>query len=203
MPSDSVQANWGTRTSRGRSERYTGADGQARGAANVGERPGHGRRRVHRLTRCRRTAEARARREVARQLSTGRRQNIAHVVDDIEFGEGNVRGYERANTAVGGVDVVIHPAALPSVPRSVQDPRTTTEINVTGTLNTLPTSRDLDVRHVVLASSSSVCGSNNFLLKHEEVIAHSISPYHVSKLAAEQYAMPCEAVYGLETVALR
>ncbi len=141
--------------------------------------------------------------KVLDNFSTGRRQNIAHFADDVELVEGDVRSYERANTAVKGVDVVIHLAALPSVPRSVQDPLTTTEVNVTGTLNVLLAARDREVRRVVLASSSSVYGANNFLPKHEELIPHPISPYGVSKLAAEQYAMAFNAVYGLETVALR
>jgi UDP-glucose 4-epimerase len=85
----------------------------------------------------------------------------------------------------------------------VQDPLTTTEVNVTGTLNVLLAARDRSVRRVVMASSSSVYGSNNFLPKHEELIPHPISPYGVSKLAAEQYAMAFNAVYDLETVALR
>jgi UDP-glucose 4-epimerase len=136
-------------------------------------------------------------------FSTGRRQNVAHLRDDVELVEGDVRSYERANTAVKDVDVVIHLAALPSVPRSVQDPLTTTEVNVTGTLNVLLAARDRQVRRVIVASSSSVYGANEFLPKHEELIPHPISPYGVSKLAAEQYAMAFSAVYGLETVALR
>ncbi len=141
--------------------------------------------------------------KVLDNFSTGRRQNIAHLVDDIELVEGDIRSYERANTAVNGVDVVVHLAALPSVPRSVQDPLTTTEVNITGTLNMLLAARDREVRRVVVASSSSVYGANDFLPKHEELIPHPISPYGVSKLAAEQYAMAFNAVYGLETVALR
>jgi len=141
--------------------------------------------------------------KVLHNSSTGRRENIAHVASDIELVEGDVRSYERANTAVNGVDVVIRLAALPSVPRSVQDPLTTTEVNVTGTLNVLLASRDREVRRVVLASSSSVYGTNDFLPKHEELVPHPISPYGVSKLAAEQYAMAFDAVYGLEAVALR
>ena len=141
--------------------------------------------------------------KVLDNFSTGRRTNIAHVAGDIDLVEGDVRSYERASTAVEGVDVVIHLAALPSVPRSVQDPLTTSEVNVTGTLNVLLASRDAGVRRVVMASSSSVYGANNFLPKHEELIPHPISPYGVSKLAAEQYAMAFNAVYDLETVALR
>jgi len=141
--------------------------------------------------------------KVLDNFSSGRRSNITHFADDIELVEGDVRSYERAHNAVSGVDVVIHLAALPSVPRSVQDPLTTNEVNVTGTLNVLLAARDADVRRVVLASSSSVYGANEFLPKHEELIPHPISPYGVSKLAAEQYAMAFNAVYGLETVALR
>jgi nucleoside-diphosphate-sugar epimerase len=141
--------------------------------------------------------------KVLDNFSTGRRSNIAHVAGDIDLVEGDVRSYERANAAVRGADVVIHLAALPSVPRSVQDPLTTTEVNVTGTLNALLAARDQGVRRVVIASSSSVYGANDFLPKHEELIPHPISPYGVSKLAAEQYAMAFNAVYGLETVALR
>ena len=89
-------------------------------------------------------------------FSTGRRQNLAPFLDDIELIEGDIRSYERATTAVKGVDVVIHLAALPSVPRSVQDPLTTSEVNVTGTLNVLLAARDHGVRRVAMASSSSV-----------------------------------------------
>lgn len=141
--------------------------------------------------------------KVLDNFSTGRRENAAHFIDDIELVEGDVRSYERATTAVRNADVVIHLAALPSVPRSVQDPLTTTEVNVTGTLNVLLAARDLNVRRVVLASSSSVYGANDFLPKHEGLIPQPISPYAVSKLAAEQYAMAFSAVYGLEAVALR
>jgi len=141
--------------------------------------------------------------KVLDNFSTGRRDNIAHFADDIELVEGDIRSYERANTAVKGVDVVIHLAALPSVPRSVQDPLTTTEVNVTGSLNVLLAARDREVKRVILASSSSVYGASEFLPKHEELIPHPISPYGVSKLAAEQFAMAFNAVYGLETVALR
>jgi UDP-glucose 4-epimerase len=141
--------------------------------------------------------------KVLDNFSTGHRRNLIPYFDDIELVEGDVRSYERANTAVRGVDLVIHLAALPSVPRSVQDPLTTSEVNVTGTLNVLLAARDCDARRVVLASSSSVYGSNSFQPKHEELIPHPISPYGVSKLAAEQYAMAFDAVYKLETVALR
>jgi nucleoside-diphosphate-sugar epimerase len=141
--------------------------------------------------------------KVLDNFSTGRRRNVSSFISQIDLVEGDVRSYERAHTAVRGTDVVIHLAALPSVPRSVQDPLTTNEVNVTGTLNVLLAARDSGVRRVVMASSSSVYGANDFLPKHEELIPHPISPYGVSKLAAEQYAMAFGAVYDLETVALR
>jgi nucleoside-diphosphate-sugar epimerase len=136
-------------------------------------------------------------------FSTGRRSNIADMIDDIELFEGDLRSYERVHNAVHGCDVVIHEGALPSVPRSVQDPLTSNEVNVNGTLNVLLAARDNDVRRVVFASSSSVYGANPALPKTEELLPRPISPYGVSKLAAEQYCMAYMSVYGLETVAVR
>ena len=141
--------------------------------------------------------------KVLDNFSTGRRQNIAHFVDDIELVEGDVRSYERANTAVKGVDVVIHLAALPSVPRSVQDPLTTTEVNVTGTLNVLLAARDATCagwcwpRRRRSTAPTTSCPSTRSSSRTRS------RPTAVSKLAAEQYAMAFNAVYGLETVALR
>jgi UDP-glucose 4-epimerase len=136
-------------------------------------------------------------------FSTGRRGNLSAVGGDVQVVEGDVRSYERAHNAVTGVDYVIHLAALPSVPRSVQDPLTTSEANITGTLNTLLAARDAGVGRVVLASSSSIYGTNAAMPKHEALVPQPISPYAVSKLAAEQYARAFHSVYGLETVALR
>lgn len=98
---------------------------------------------------------------------------------------------------------MFHQAALPSVPRSVQDPISTNEVNVAGTLNVLLASRDQGVRRVVAASSSSVYGDAPGMPRKESQRAQPISPYSVSKLAAEQYCMAAHGVYGLETVALR
>jgi len=136
-------------------------------------------------------------------FSTGRRENLVHVADDIEMIEGDIRSYERVHNAVSGCDYVVHLAALPSVPRSVQDPLTTDSVNSTGTLNVLLASRDAGVSRVVLASSSSVYGANAQLPKHEDMLLLPISPYGVSKLAAERYAYAFHHVYGLETAALR
>src|SRR5215208_3784885 len=100
-------------------------------------------------------------------FSTGRRENLVPFLDDIEVVEGDMRSYERVHTAVQGCEVVYHQAALPSVPRSVQDPLTSTEANVTGTLNVLLNARDAGVRRVVFASSSSIYGANPALPQHE------------------------------------
>lgn len=136
-------------------------------------------------------------------FSTGRRENLSHVVDDIELIEGDLRSYERVHTAVIGCDVVLHLGALPSVPRSVQDPLTTNAVNVTGTLNVFLASRDAGVRRAVLASSSSVYGPTRVMPKTEAMQTCPASPYGVSKLAAEQYFMACNDVYTMEAVALR
>jgi nucleoside-diphosphate-sugar epimerase len=133
-------------------------------------------------------------------FSTGRRENI---LADVELVEGDLRSYERAHTAVRGCEVVFHQAALPSVPRSVQDPLTTNAANVIGTLNVLLSARDSDVRRVVFASSSSVYGANPTLPKAEDLPLAPISPYAVSKIAGEGYCRSFWEVYGLETVALR
>jgi UDP-glucose 4-epimerase len=117
--------------------------------------------------------------------------------------EGDIRSYERAHTAVQGCDIVFHLAALPSVPRSVADPLTTNATNTDGTLNVLLASRDAGVGRVVFSSSSSVYGANTALPKTEDHQPLPVSPYGVSKLAAEQYCRAFYGVYGLQTVALR
>jgi UDP-glucose 4-epimerase len=136
-------------------------------------------------------------------FSTGRRSNLAALAPGAELVEGDIRSYERASTAVRGCEIVFHLAALPSVPRSVQDPLTSHEANVTGLLNVMLAARDARVRRLVYASSSSVYGANAELPKREEMTPVPISPYGVSKLAGEGYCRAFGVVYGLETVALR
>jgi nucleoside-diphosphate-sugar epimerase len=136
-------------------------------------------------------------------FATGRRENLARFAEDIEVVEGDMRSYERVHTAVRGCEVVFHQAALPSVPRSVQDPLTSTEANVTGTLNVLLNARDGGVRRVIFASSSSIYGANPDLPKRETMAALPLSPYAVSKLAGEGYCRSFAHVYGLDCVALR
>jgi UDP-glucose 4-epimerase len=136
-------------------------------------------------------------------FSTGNRANLDELVDDVEVVEGELRSYERVHASVRGVDVVFHQGALPSVPRSVHDPLTTTAVNVEGTLNVLLAARDEGVSRVVFASSSSVYGNPRSLPCVESIAPDPISPYGVSKLAAERYCVSFSRVYALETIALR
>ena len=136
-------------------------------------------------------------------FSTGNRANLADLTGEVEIVEGELRSYERVHAATRGVEVVFHQGALPSVPRSVQDPLTTSAVNVEGTLNLLLAARDEGIRRVVFASSSSVYGNSNELPRVETQNPDPISPYGVSKLAAERYCVSFARVYPLETVALR
>jgi UDP-glucose 4-epimerase len=136
-------------------------------------------------------------------FTTGHRRNLASFIDDVELVEGDLQSYERAHNAVRGCEIVLHQAAMPSVPRSVQDPLTSNASNVIGTLNVLLAARDSGVQRVVFASSSSVYGTTPDLPKHEGLPALPISPYAVAKLAGEGYCRAFAEVYGLETVALR
>jgi UDP-glucose 4-epimerase len=134
-------------------------------------------------------------------FSTGYRGNLEQL--DVELVEGDLRSYERVATAVNDVEVVFHQGALPSVPRSIQDPLTSSAVNVEGTLNVLLAGRDAGVRRVVFASSSSVYGNSPGMPRHESQRPAPLAPYAVSKLAAEQYCMVANRVFGLESVALR
>jgi nucleoside-diphosphate-sugar epimerase len=136
-------------------------------------------------------------------FSTGLRENLAGLEDDLEIVEGELRSYERVHNAVRGVEVVFHQGALPSVPRSVQDPLTTNAVNVEGTLNVLLAARDEGIRRVVFASSSSVYGNTPSLPQQESSAPNPIAPYGVAKLAAERYCSTFSRVYDIETVALR
>ena len=136
-------------------------------------------------------------------FSTGNRSNLAELTAEIEIVEGELRSYERVHAATRGVEVAFHQGALPSVPRSVQDPLTTSAVNVEATLNVLLAARDEGIRRVVFASSSSVYGNSGELPRVETQNPDPISPYGVSKLAAERYCVSFARVYPLETVALR
>jgi UDP-glucose 4-epimerase len=140
---------------------------------------------------------------VVDNFSTGNRANLARLDGEIEILEGDIQSYERAHNAVRDCEVVFHEAALPSVPRSIQDPLTSNAANVIGTLNILLASRDSGVRRVVFASSSSIYGADLTLPKQEDKAPQPISPYAVAKLAGEGYCRSFSQVYALETVALR
>ena len=136
-------------------------------------------------------------------FSTGSRANLAGLENDVQLVEGDLRSYERVHAAVRGAEVVFHQGALPSVPRSVQDPLTTTAVNVEGTLNVLLAARDEGVRRIVNASSSSVYGDTGSLPRTESQAPDPISPYAVAKLAAERFCTSFSRVYGMEIVSLR
>ncbi len=136
-------------------------------------------------------------------FATGRRDNARRFEADAELFEGDIQSYERVANAVRGCEVVYHQAALPSVPRSIQDPLTSNATNVIGTLNLLLAARDAGVRRVVCASSSSVYGANPALPKRESMAPAPMSPYATAKLAGEGYCRSFHEVFGLETVALR
>ena len=136
-------------------------------------------------------------------FATGRRSNMAAMPGEFELIEGDIQSYERVHKAVRDCEVVFHQAALPSVPRSIQDPLTSNATNVIGTLNVLLAARDEGVRRVVYASSSSVYGANPALPKREDMATAPISPYATAKQAAESYCRSFGIAYGLETVSLR
>jgi UDP-glucose 4-epimerase len=134
-------------------------------------------------------------------FATGNRANLAAL--DVEVVEGELRSYERVHTAVRGSETVYHLGALGSVPRSVQDPLTSSAVNIEGTLNVLLAARDEGVRRVVFSSSSSIYGVSNPLPLQETMPPDPISPYAVAKLAAERYCISFSRVYDLEAVVLR
>ena len=136
-------------------------------------------------------------------LSTGKRENLESLEGEVELLEADVRDPEAVARAVRGVDVVFHEAALASVPRSVDDPVGSNEVNVTGTLNVLVASRDAGVRRVVYASSSSIYGDTPELPKREDMAPSPESPYAVGKLAGESYCSVFTSLLGVECVSLR
>jgi nucleoside-diphosphate-sugar epimerase len=136
-------------------------------------------------------------------FATGKRENLKEFEKDIELLEGDIRSYHIVRQAVKDIEVILHQAALPSVPRSINDPITTNEVNVMGTLNILDAAKDAGVRRIVYASSSSVYGDNPKLPKREDMLPNPLSPYAVSKLAGEKYCNVFSRLYGMETVTLR
>ena len=138
-------------------------------------------------------------------FSTGKRDNLFPFKDNSNFEvfEGDLRSFHIVRDAVKGVDYVLHQGALPSVPRSVKDPITSNDVNINGTLNILEASKEFGVKRVVFASSSSVYGNSEIMPKVETMPVSPMSPYAVTKYAAERYCQVFFQLYGLETVALR
>jgi nucleoside-diphosphate-sugar epimerase len=139
---------------------------------------------------------------VVDSLITGKRANLAHL-PDVEFLEGDLADLDVARRAVRGVEYVLHQAAIPSVPRSVDDPITSNRANIDASLNVLVAARDAGVRRVVYAGSSSAYGDTPTLPKDETMPTAPLSPDALQKLVAEQYCQMFTRLYGLETVTTR
>jgi UDP-glucose 4-epimerase len=135
--------------------------------------------------------------------SHGRRENIAEILDKLDFRQADITDFAAMRSACEGVDFVLHEGALGSVPRSMADPLASNHANVVGTLTVLQAAREARVRRVICAGSSSAYGDTPTLPKRESMASNPISPYAVSKLASELYAQSFHKVMGLETVCLR
>ncbi|MDW8300190.1 MAG: SDR family oxidoreductase [Anaerolineae bacterium] len=140
---------------------------------------------------------------VVDNFATGSREYIESVRDQITFYEVDITDLEALREPMEGVDYVLHQAAIPSVPRSIDNPIATHESCATGTLNVLIAARDAKVKRVVYAASSSAYGDNQSEYKSEDMPPRPLSPYAVAKLVGEQYCQVFYTVYGLETVSLR
>lgn len=136
-------------------------------------------------------------------LSTGHRENIEEIAGQVDFIEGSVADVELLGRVLDGVELVFHEAAIPSVPRSVENPLQSHIASVDGTFSLLLAARDARVRRVVYAASSSAYGDQPTLPKSEEMLPDPLSPYAVAKLVGEYYCQVFTRVYGLETISLR
>lgn len=138
-------------------------------------------------------------------FSTGKRENLLPHIKNEKFKlfEGDLRSFHIVRDAVNGVDFILHQGALPSVPRSINDPLTSNDVNILGTLNILEAAKEFHVKRVVNASSSSVFGNNPTLPKVETMPSAPLSPYAITKYTAERYCQVYTQLYGLETVSLR
>jgi nucleoside-diphosphate-sugar epimerase len=136
-------------------------------------------------------------------FSSGKRENLADVEDKIEIIESDLRVLDSVKHAMDGVRYVLHLGAIPSVLRSVEDPHTSNQVNITGTLNLLMAARDSGEKRVVFSSSSSVYGDTPTLPKREDMTLSPLSPYAVQKLTGEYYCQIFHHLYGLETISLR
>ena len=139
---------------------------------------------------------------VADSFITGKRQNLDHI-SGVELVEGDLADMDVAVRAVGGMDYVLHQAAIPSVPRSVKDPVTSNRAIIDASVNVLVAARDAGVKRLVYAGSSSAYGDTPTLPKREDMPTRPLSPYALQKLVAEQYCQMFTRLYGLETVTIR
>jgi nucleoside-diphosphate-sugar epimerase len=147
--------------------------------------------------------EGGARVRIIDDLSTGHLENVAEIGGDIDFIQASLCDRTAVSRALEGVELVFHEAAIPSVPRSVDEPTETHEASVNGTFSLLLAARDQKVRRLVYAASSSAYGDQPELPKREEMRPDPLSPYAVAKLVGEYYCQVFSRVYGLETVSLR
>lgn len=138
-------------------------------------------------------------------FATGHRHNIQHLLSNENFTliEGDIRNYSDCQKAVKAVDYVLHQAALGSVPRSIIDPITTNDVNVSGFLNMLSAAKEANVKKFIYAASSSTYGDSESLPKIEEIIGKPLSPYAITKYVNELYADIFSKTYGIETIGLR
>jgi nucleoside-diphosphate-sugar epimerase len=136
-------------------------------------------------------------------LSSGRRENLTSVQDKVDFRECDIRDLEAIRPVLEGVDYVIHLAALSSVARSIEDPVSTTLVNLNGTLHVLLAARDAQAKRVVMAATAAAYGDNPSLPRVETQMPQPLSPYALTKLAGEYYGQMFHRIFGLEVVALR
>jgi UDP-glucose 4-epimerase len=140
---------------------------------------------------------------VVDNLLTGHQRNLDEVRGSIDFHRADIRDYEATRAAMEGVDVVFHEAAIPSVPRSIDEPVPSHDVNIDGTFNVLRAAKEAGVRRVVYAASSSVYGDTPVLPKVETMIPNPKSPYAAQKLMGEYYMSVWASCFGMETVSLR
>ncbi len=138
-------------------------------------------------------------------FATGHKKNISSLIDhpNFTFFEGDIRNLEDCKRAVTSMEYVLHQAALGSVPRSIKDPITTNEVNISGFLNMLTAAKDENVKRFIYAASSSTYGDSEMLPKQEDIIGNPLSPYAITKYVNELYADIFHKIYGLDTIGLR
>lgn len=138
-------------------------------------------------------------------FATGKRENLFPYKNNDNFTaiEGDLRSFHIVREAVKGTDFILHQGALPSVPRSINDPITTNDVNILGTLNILEAAKEFGVKRVVCASSSSVYGNSEVMPKIEDMPVYPLSPYALTKYSQERYCQIYSELYGLETITLR